>query len=159
MSTAETVRHVDPAPAVVKDDDWDHWATAVRSLVDDVEQWCAERDWSTRRGETVLAGLPGRPPPGPALPRLLFHTGDRRYLVQPTWKHPGSADGEADLEVLPEGDRCSLAYHRGVWLARLNSIEEGEAGRRQPAAAARWNEAVFVDLLARLATVADSVEF
>jgi hypothetical protein len=92
----------------------DEWVRAVEHLVSDVEGWCREKDWPTRRinkrledtriGEYVV-------------PALLIQVDLVKLLLEPVARYAPGSDGVVDFYRMPQyGDVASLFRRDGGWV-------------------------------------------
>lgn len=82
---------------------WDGWARAVEQLVAEVEGWCEDRDWPTRR-------VPKRvdePHSGYGVPFLLFQVDLLKLMLDPAGWHPADPVTFRLLK-LPEWDDVAI---------------------------------------------------
>ena len=127
----------------------DAWVAAVSALADQVEGWCRARDWPAKRGGNRVRWDPLG---SYEAERVLFHTGDRQYrLAARSRLTADSADGHAELAILPEYDTFTLLRKDGRWLVCYPDSPPGGA----PLTWVPWDETLFVQLLAELERVAD----
>ena len=150
MSTAaptvdEKQQAPDPAAAAMRDE----WIAAVSALADQVEGWCRSRDWPVKRNWKPVKWDPLGPYEAE---RLLFHTGDRQYLLVTRGRMAeNSAEGSVDLGILPEYDTILLAWREGSWHARFpDSPPKGS-----PVLWVPWDESRFMQILEELERTAD----
>jgi len=89
------------------------WIAAVTDLVAQVEGWCKEEDWPTRRAIKTL----DEPPIGKyGVPMLLIQNLDVRLLLEPVSRFVAGGDGLVDLYRMPAyDDIASIFWRRGKW--------------------------------------------
>jgi len=84
------------------------WIHRVVSLVDQVEQWAREMDWSTRRIEKRLDdSFIGKH----VVPALLLQQETCRALLEPIGRSSADANGVVDLYVMPAYDDIAVLFH------------------------------------------------
>ena len=115
--------------ATARETERDDWVRAVADLLDDVQAWCRARGWPAKRsGKRVTESALGTY----VAPRLLFHTGQKQFLVEPIARRAVGTDGVADLAMLPEYDTVPLYRQFGGWLAPLRgdggTLPDGSPG-------------------------------
>lgn len=110
MSTASTQK-----PGLSEDPDKlrDDWLGRLSDLVNDVETWAKELDWSTRRIEKKLEDSQVGKYLAPA---LLMQKETTRVLLEPIARSAPGAEGVVDLYLMPAyDDIASLYYWEGGW--------------------------------------------
>jgi hypothetical protein len=94
----------------------DQWLKRLSSLVETVQSWAADLNWSTRRIETRMEDSEIGSYTAPAL--LLQHE-TTRVLLEPITRSAPGAEGVVDLYVMPAyDDIASFYFYDGEW--RLN---------------------------------------
>ncbi len=89
------------------------WLDRLNRLIADVNQWCAELDWSTRQIEKRMKDTEIGEYKAPAL--LMQHE-TVKILLEPITRKGVGADGVLDLYLLPAyDDLASLYYSNGEW--------------------------------------------
>ncbi len=122
METANISRGLIPEAQAVRDE----WLDRLARLVDDVERWAKQRDWSTRRIEKSMDDSQlGRY----KAPALLLQREFTRLILEPVTRFAVSTDGRVDLYVMPAYDDLATFYlNDGQWWAQhtspLSSHEE-----------------------------------
>jgi hypothetical protein len=109
------------------------WMERVNALVDQVEAWAKELNWSTRRVEKRLDdSLIGEH----RVPALLMQEDTCRILLEPVGRSAPGAEGVVDLYLLPAyDDIATLYYYNQRWnlhyvfpnSMRVASVREAEA--------------------------------
>lgn len=91
----------------------DDWVRAVEQLVADVEGWCRENNWPTRRIPKRLTESPIGEYVVPAL-HLQFDL--VQLLLEPVARFVPGAEGVTDLYSMPRYDDVASIYRReGAW--------------------------------------------
>jgi hypothetical protein len=89
------------------------WIGRVKSLVDQVEQWARELNWSTRRVEKKLDDVRIGTH---RVPSLIMQEDTCRVLLEPVGRSAPGADGVVDLYLMPAyDDIASLYYYSDRW--------------------------------------------
>lgn len=84
------------------------WIRSVESLIDTVEDWAIELQWSTRRIEKKLDDAwIGKH----QVPALLMQEDTCRVLVEPVGRSAPGVDGVVDLYLLPAYDDIATLYY------------------------------------------------
>jgi len=101
------------------------WIDRVASLVDQVEQWAREMDWSTRRVERKLEDARiGKH----RVPALLMQQDTCRALLEPIGRSTSVAEGVVDLYLMPAyDDIASLYYYGNRWNVHYNTFRGSNA--------------------------------
>jgi hypothetical protein len=91
----------------------EEWIHRVTSLVDQVESWAREMNWSTRRIEKKLDdSWIGKH----TVPALLMQEDTCRVLLEPVGRSAPGVDGVVDLYLMPAyDDIASLYYYENRW--------------------------------------------
>jgi hypothetical protein len=112
-------------PAEVRNE----WVAAVTALVDQVESWCKELDWASRR---ALKQISDDEPLGPyQVPMLRMQYWDVHLMFDPTSRFGVRNDGQCDLYVMPAYDDLAVVYRRGnEWFVRART--PSGVGEEQP---------------------------
>jgi hypothetical protein len=89
------------------------WIDSVKMLVDQVEIWAREMQWSTRRVEKKLDDdWIGKH----RVPALLLQEETCRILLEPVGRSSSGAQGVVDLYLMPAyDDIASLSYYENRW--------------------------------------------
>ncbi|HET6882413.1 MAG TPA: hypothetical protein VFI31_19765 [Pirellulales bacterium] len=89
------------------------WVQRVKALVDQVETWAKELDWSTRRVEKKIEdSFIG----DHRVPALLMQEDTCRVLLEPVGRATAGAEGVVDLYLLPAyDDIATLYYYNQRW--------------------------------------------
>jgi hypothetical protein len=89
------------------------WVDRVNALVDQVERWAKELNWSTRRVEKKLDdSFIGEH----RVPALLMQEDTCRILLEPVGRSTAGAEGIVDLYLLPAyDDIATLYYYEDRW--------------------------------------------
>lgn len=86
----------------------DAWIGLVTALVDQVETWAKEMDWSTRRVEKKIDdNWIGRH----RVPALLMQAETCRILLEPVGRSAPGAEGVVDLYLMPAYDDIATLFH------------------------------------------------
>lgn len=86
------------------------WLEKVNALVDQVEAWANELNWSTRRVEKKLEdSFIGEH----RVPALLMQEDTCRILLEPVGRSAPGAEGVVDLYLLPAYDDIATLYYYG----------------------------------------------
>jgi hypothetical protein len=97
------------------------WIERLTQLVETIEHWARELDWSTKRIEKRMEDSQLGKYVAPAL--LLQHE-TIRVLLDPIARSASGADGVVDLYLMPAyDDIASLYFHDGIW--RLHYLLPG----------------------------------
>ena len=90
-----------------------NWIASISALVDQVEEWARELDWSTRRLEKKLDdSWVGRH----RVPSLLMQADTCRILLEPVGRTAPGAEGIVDLYTMPAyDDIATLYYYDNRW--------------------------------------------
>jgi hypothetical protein len=100
-------------PAGVRDE----WVAAATALVEQVESWCKELDWPTRRAFKQISD--DKPLPPYQVPMLRMQYWDVHLMLDPTSRFGARNDGQCDLYVMPAYDDLAVVYRRGTdWFVR-----------------------------------------
>lgn len=84
------------------------WMEKVNTLVDQIEVWAKELNWSTRRVEKKLDdSLIG----DHHVPALLMQEDTCRVLLEPIGRSTAGAEGVVDLYLLPAYDDIATLYY------------------------------------------------
>lgn len=84
------------------------WMEKVNTLVDQIEAWAKELNWSTRRVEKKLDdSLIG----DHHVPALLMQEDTCRVLLEPIGRSTAGAEGVVDLYLLPAYDDIATLYY------------------------------------------------
>lgn len=84
------------------------WMETVNALVDQVEGWAKQLDWSTRRVEKKLEdSFIGEH----SVPALLMQEDTCRILLEPVGRSAPGAEGVVDLYLLPAYDDIATLYY------------------------------------------------
>jgi hypothetical protein len=96
------------------------WIDRVRGLVDEVERWAKEMDWSTRRVEKRLDD----PEIGKhRVPALLMQQETCRALLEPIGPSAPDVEGMVDLYLMPAYDDIArLFFYAGRWHVHFNTL-------------------------------------
>jgi hypothetical protein len=125
--------------------DRDQWIAAVGRLVDQVEQWCRELNWSTRRQERELDERPLGTYRVPSL-RARLPNQSELYITPIALHIGGGGAGRVDLESWPSLNRVRLVRRQNdeweVWT-------DSNVRLREP-----WNRETFAALAGDLAASA-----
>jgi len=91
----------------------EEWNERLRKLVDQVNDWSRELDWSTREISKTLDDAELGPH---QVPVLVLQRETARVLLEPIARLAPGAEGVVDLYLLPAyDDIASLYYCDGVW--------------------------------------------
>lgn len=101
----------------------EEWIAAVTELVTQVEGWCKERDWSTRRAPKRIED---KAHGDYEIPMLLMQQWDAKLLLIPISEFVGlEKDGRVDLYTMPEYDDVAVLIRRkGEWIMRVQLGKE-----------------------------------
>jgi hypothetical protein len=89
----------------------DGWVAAVNALVGQVEGWCKELDWPTRRAsKRVKDKTLGEY----EVPMLLMQQWDAKLLLNPDGPFIVGADGRVNLYTMPEYDDLAILLRQGT---------------------------------------------
>lgn len=92
----------------------DEWVAAVTALVDQVEGWCKELDWATRRAAKRVKDDRAVGPY--EVPMLLMQHWDAKLLLTPVSRVVAGGGGRVDLYTMPEyDDVAALLWEGGAW--------------------------------------------
>jgi hypothetical protein len=96
------------------------WIDRVGALVDRVEQWAKEMDWSTRRIEKRIDDAQiGKH----RVPALLMQYETCRALLEPIGPSAPGAEGVVDLYLMPAYDDIArLYFYAGRWYVRFHAL-------------------------------------
>ena len=84
------------------------WVERVNGLVDQVEAWAKELNWSTRRVDKNLEdSVIGKH----HVPALLMQEDTCRILLEPVGRSTAGAEGVVDLYLLPAYDDIATLYY------------------------------------------------
>lgn len=112
-------------PATVRDE----WVAAVNALVAQVEGWCKELDWPTRRAPKAIGD--DQPLDTYEVPMLRMQYWDVNLMLDPTSRFGIRNDGQCDLYVMPAYDDLAVVYRRGQnWFVRER--QAGGLGEERP---------------------------
>ncbi len=107
-------------------ENWEHvrdeWVQAVEQLVSDVEGWCREKEWPTRRidkrleesriGEYVV-------------PALIIQVDLVKLMLEPIARFTPGSDGVVDLYRMPQYDDVASIFRRdGGWVYVASVAED-----------------------------------
>jgi hypothetical protein len=119
----------------------DEWLAQLRALVDQVEAWGREFDWSTRRIEKRLDDEAG-----PYLATgLMLQKEFTRVLLEPIgWSASGG--GAADLYLMPAyDDLANLYYYDGAW--HVHYAAPGTANARKATSGKLLTKKLFQEVV------------
>ena len=87
------------------------WVDSVKALVDQVETWAKEMNWSTRRvGKKLDDPWIGKH----RVPALLMQEDTCRILLEPVGRSAPGAEGVVDLYLMPAYDDIATLYYDGT---------------------------------------------
>jgi hypothetical protein len=110
MSSASTQK---TTPNEDREKHRDEWLDRLSNLVENVETWAKELDWSTRRIEKKMEDSQVGNYQAPA---LLLQKETTRVLLEPIARSAPGAEGVVDLYLMPAyDDIASLYYTNGEW--------------------------------------------
>jgi hypothetical protein len=106
----------------------DEWVRAVEQLVSDVEGWCREQDWPTRRidkrleesriGEYVV-------------PALIIQADLVKLMLEPAARFASGSEGVLDLYRMPQYDDAASILRRDSGWVYVATITEDKLAREQ----------------------------
>lgn len=100
----------------------DEWVRAVEQLVRDVEGWCREKDWPTRRIDKRLEDTRIGEYHAPA---LLMQVDLIKLMLEPIARFTPGSDGVVDLYRMPQYDDVASIFRRdGRWVYVATVTEE-----------------------------------
>ena len=124
MATTNTAKD----PAVDPDRLRDEWLARLGMLVDSVETWARELDWSTRRIEKKMDDREIGKYPAPA---LLLQKEVNRALLDPIARSAPGVEGVVDFYLMPAWDDIArLFFHDGAW--HVYHVFHAQAARAEP---------------------------
>jgi hypothetical protein len=95
------------------------WIVRVNALVDQVERWAKELNWSTRR---IEKGIDDPRIGKHRVPALLMQEGTCRALLEPIARSTPGAEGVVDLYLMPAYDDIAvLFYYDHRWNLHYNT--------------------------------------
>lgn len=110
------------------------WLDRVKALVDQVEEWAQELNWSTRR---VEKGIDDARIGKHRVPALLLQEETCRALLEPVARSTPGAEGVVDLYLMPAYDDVAVFfYYNGRWNLHYNMGRGTNAVVPAPAAEA-----------------------
>lgn len=123
-------RNVTLDPAAARDE----WLERLSNLIESVQTWAEELDWSTRRIEKELEDSEIGSYRAPA---LLLQKETNRLFLEPIARSAPGADGIVDLYRMPAyDDVATLYYVNGSWeLHRASTGANGESPGETPGVA------------------------
>lgn len=106
------------------------WIDRVSGLVDEVERWAREIDWSTRRIEKRLDDLwIGKH----RVPALLMQYETCRALLEPIGSSASDAEGVVDLYLMPAYDDIArLCFCDKKWMVHYHAVRNTSAVTPMP---------------------------
>lgn len=111
------------------------WLARVETVLEDVQRWSAEQNWSTHRADkTIREDRLGTY----LAPTLRIRVPDGEIQVDPVALQVVGADGRIDLEAWPSLNRVKLIGRNGHW----EIMTDSNVPLRQP-----WNHDTFVQLV------------
>jgi hypothetical protein len=104
------------------------WSNALDDLIGNTENWAHHQEWAVKRDSKRLR----EPLLGTyEAPRLLIHTLDGRFLLDPITRFAAAAEGLVELCLMPSYDSAAVFRVAGQWYLR-----PFRAGGKQQ----RWSE-------------------
>ncbi|HJT30650.1 MAG TPA: hypothetical protein VJ783_01190 [Pirellulales bacterium] len=124
------------------------WIRSVESLVDTVEDWAAELEWSTRRIEKKLDdGWIGTH----RVPALLMQEDTCRVLLEPVGRSAPGVEGVVDLYLLPAyDDIATLYYYDNRWHLHHAFPDVSDAATAREAQAVALSKEALAKVLAEM---------
>lgn len=108
--------------------DWEQvkgeWVQVVEGLVSDIDGWCRDRGWPTRKlYKSVVEPSIG----GYLVPALRFQIDLTKLMLEPVARFVSGADGLADLYKMPEYDDVASVYRlNDGWWIREAAAADGD---------------------------------
>ena len=103
----------------------EQWLADVGQLVDQVEAWCKEQGWATRR---ALKEIEEMDLGAYQAPMLLIQQWDVQLLLEPIARFVGGADGRVDLYRMPQYDEVAMILRKtGKWRLRYEAAANNGA--------------------------------
>ncbi|MBX9625957.1 MAG: hypothetical protein K2X82_19315 [Gemmataceae bacterium] len=139
----------------------DERVRAVEQLVSDVEGWCKERDWPTRR---IPKRITEEPLGGYEVPALVFQIDFLKFMFEPDARFAAETLGVGRLYRMPEYDTVATVYREpGGWMYAVTvPLAELPPDRRPDSPLGRYGELTgaftveaFLALVGRMSRHAD----
>jgi hypothetical protein len=130
------------------------WLNRLGELIDQLEAWAKEDDWSTRRIEKKMEDSQiGRY----RAPALLLQKETARALLEPISHSAPGADGIVELYLMPAYDDIAhLFFYRGTWHLHYTYYGTSEAPMIRKTKPKSLSKKAFQDILEELVKNASS---
>ena len=132
-------------PAIKGDRIRDEWIERITELVAQVEAWCRDLGWSTRRiSKQMEESDLGRF----RAPALLIQEGIARIMLEPIARFAPGVDGVVDLYLMPAYDDIATLYlHRRDWRLHYANPRTAKNSDSRNAAGRAFTREVFREVV------------